>query len=134
MQPTDFGRLVLQTFVHSTRETGSVNQSLLRHCFGLTSSYLITDVSMNPDNGLGSWDAGFNRLVDVLVALHVRGELEVETMSEASKACSECWSVAGSHKSLDNSRTLVRAVALRLRSLVPDGKYKGHTIYSPSAK
>lgn len=124
--------MVLDAFVQTTRQTGAVDQSQLRRSFGLCSSYLITDVSMNPEGGLGSWDAGFNRLVDVLTALHMRGELEVATMSEASKACSECWTVAGTFKGLENSRPLIRTIALRLRTLVPDGTYAGLPIYTPA--
>lgn len=120
--------------MQSTRSTGTVDQSRLRRSFGLCSSYLITDVSMNPESGLATWDAGFNRLVDVLVALHMRGELEVATISEASKACSESWTVSATFKGLENSRPLIRAIALRLRNLVPDGTYAGQTIYSPSAR
>jgi hypothetical protein len=99
-----------------THETGSVDQALLRRCLGLTSSYLITDTSMNPD-GLFTWNTGFNDLVAVLIALHARGELEVETVNEASKACSECWTIAGSWRGLDEARTLVRGVATKLRSV-----------------
>ena len=42
---------------------------VLRRCLGLASSYLVTDVTMNAEEGVRSWRAGFNRLVDVMVAL-----------------------------------------------------------------
>lgn len=72
---------------------------------------------MNPERGFLTWHTGFSNLVDVLIALHTRDELELETMNEASKACSECWSVAGTWRGLDESRALVRGVAVKLRSV-----------------
>lgn len=116
-----------------TRESGTVDQTLLRHCIGLSSSYLVTDTSMNPEHGISTWYVGFSRLVDVLVALHARGELEVETVNQASKACSECWSVAGSWRGLDECREGVRAVAGRLKRLLDENgrTYRGETVYAP---
>ena len=72
---------------------------------------------MNPERGLSTWSMGFNNLVDVLIALHTLGELELETVNEASKACSECWMIAGSWRGLDETRMLVRGVALKLRTV-----------------
>lgn len=112
--PSDFGQLVVNVLSRCTRETGKIDQSLLRRCLGLTSSYLLTDTSMNPERGFLTWHTGFSNLVDVLIALHTRDELELETMNEASKACSECWSVAGTWRGLDESRALVRGVAEKL--------------------
>ncbi|KAF9646004.1 hypothetical protein BDM02DRAFT_3189196 [Thelephora ganbajun] len=67
----------------------------------------MTDVTMNPTTGLASWNVGFNRLVDVMVALHRRGQLELSTVNAASKACSECWNVAGSWRNMEEpTRTL----------------------------
>lgn len=132
-KPTDFGQLVLHVLAKMTRDTGSIDQSLLRRCLGLTSSYLITDTCMNPERGLVSWYTGFNNLVDVLVALHARGELERSTLDEASKACSECWSVAGTWRGLEESKSLVRRVALKLRTVLDEnGKtFGGEIIYAP---
>ena len=59
---------------------------------------------MNPSLGLTSWHNGFNRLVDVLVVLHARNELELETVSAASKACSECWTVAGAWREVEDCK------------------------------
>ena len=88
---------------------------------------------MNAEEGVRSWRAGFNRLVDVMVALHTRQEMDVETINAASQACSECWGVAGSWREMDESREGVRAIAGRLRGLL-DGNgrtYRGHVIYVP---
>lgn len=88
---------------------------------------------MNPERGLLTWYAGFSNLVDVLIALHSRGDLELETFNAASKACSECWSVAGTWRGLDESRECVKNVASKLRSMLDaNGKtYRGEGIYVP---
>ena len=81
----------------------------------------------------GAWSVGFNRLVDIVVALHSRCELELETMNEASKACSECWSVSGSWTGLAEGRAVVRSVAIRLKKLLDENgrTYKGERVYAP---
>jgi hypothetical protein len=88
---------------------------------------------MNPERGMNTWTVGFNRLVDVVVALHGRGELEFETVNQASKACSECWAVAGLWRGLDEAREAVRGVAMKLKKLLDEnGKtYKGEKVYTP---
>jgi hypothetical protein len=115
-----------------TRESGAIDQRVLRQCLGLSSSYLVTDTSMDIENGLTTWSSGFNRLVDVLVALHRTGELQIETVSEASKACSECWSVGG-WRGLENSREAVRGIAAKLKTLLDENgrTYKGERVYVP---
>ncbi|OBZ70444.1 hypothetical protein A0H81_10045 [Grifola frondosa] len=125
--PTDYGHFVLVVLSRMTRMSGAIDQRVLRNCLKLSSSYLVTDITMSPDHGLRSWDTGFNRLVDVMVALHKRGELELETVSEASKACSECWSVAGSWREMDECKDGVKGVAMRLKGLLDEnGKtYRG---------
>ncbi|TCD69697.1 hypothetical protein EIP91_006714 [Steccherinum ochraceum] len=77
---TDFHAFVLSSLSRMTRSTGAVDQAGIRRCFGLASSYLVTDTTMNMEGGLNTWYTGFTRLVDVLVALHGRGELELETL------------------------------------------------------
>jgi len=116
-----------------TRQSSTIDQGAIRQCLGLSSSYLVTDTTMNPTGGVASWITGFNRLVDVLVALHSRGELESETVNAASKACSECWSVAGNWKGLDECREGVRGVAAKLKRLLDDNgrTYKGDRVYVP---
>jgi len=116
-----------------TRETGSVDQNLLRRCIGLASSYLVTDTTMNPERGLSTWYAGLSNLVDVFTALHVRGELELETFNAASKACSECWSVVGTWRGLEEGRECVRNVASKLRNMLDaNGRtYRGEGVYAP---
>ncbi|TFK75890.1 hypothetical protein BDN72DRAFT_737555, partial [Pluteus cervinus] len=101
-----------------------LDQPILRQTLGLASSYLVTDTSTNPNPsaGITSWSVGFNRLVDIVVVLHVRKELELDTFNAASRACSECWSVAGQWRGLDDSREVVRAVALKLKKLLDDNE------------
>lgn len=88
---------------------------------------------MNTESGLVSWQRGFNRLVDVLVALNARGELEVETVSVASKACSECWSVTGTWREVEIGRDGVREIAKRLKEILDENgrTYHGERIYIP---
>ncbi|KAI0774289.1 hypothetical protein C8Q74DRAFT_823746 [Fomes fomentarius] len=132
---TDYGGFVVDVLARMTRTSGKIDQMVLRRCIGLASSYLVTDVTMNTNAEMGvrTWRAGFNRLVDVMVALHTRQELEVETVNAASKACSECWSVAGSWREMDECREGVKAIATRLKGLLDgNGKtYRGQAIYAP---
>lgn len=116
-----------------TRSSGGIDQKMLRQCLGLSSSYLVSDVTMNPESGLNTWFTGFSRLVDVLAALHGRGELELESISEASKACSECWSVAGVWREMSESRECVGQIAVKLKSLLDENgrTYRGGRVYVP---
>lgn len=106
---------------------------VIRQCLELASSYLLADTTTNTTGGINSWNAGLSRLVDILAALHARGELELETVNSASKACSECWSVAGNWRGLDEARECVREVAFRLKRLLDEnGKtFGGGTVYVP---
>lgn len=130
---TNYGQFVVDVLARTTRQSGRIDQRVLRRSIGLASSYLVTDVTMNAEEGVGTWRAGFNRLVDVMVALHMRQELEVETVSTASQACSECWSVAGSWREMDECREGVKGIATRLKGLLDvNGKtYRGQPIYAP---
>ncbi|KAI0750864.1 hypothetical protein C8Q80DRAFT_1268174 [Daedaleopsis nitida] len=130
---TDYGAFVVDVLSRMTRSTGRIDQIVLRRCIGLASSYLVTDVTMHAEGGVNSWRAGFNRLVDVMVALHARQELEIETVNTASQACSECWTVAGSWREMDECREGVKGVATRLKGLLDaNGKtYRGQAIYAP---
>ncbi|KAI0306988.1 hypothetical protein B0F90DRAFT_1922812 [Multifurca ochricompacta] len=103
-QPTDYETYVLEVLSTMKRKSSTIDQSALRQCLGLSSSYLVSDTTMNPTSGIISWGAGLNQLVDVLTALHARGELELETVNAASKACSECWTVAGNWRGLEECR------------------------------
>ena len=113
-----------------TREGGVIDQARLRHCLGMASSYLLTDTSMSVD-GFRSWSTGFCQLIDVMAGLDALGELHLETMDEASKACSECWGIAGSWKGMAHAKEGVRAVALKLKKMLDENgqTYQGQTIY-----
>ncbi|KZT24477.1 hypothetical protein NEOLEDRAFT_419951 [Neolentinus lepideus HHB14362 ss-1] len=130
---TSYGSFVVGILGRMTRDKGTIDQRILRQCLGLSSSYLLTDTSMNPETGVTTWTTGFHRIVDILVALHHRGELELETVNEASKACSECWSVSGAWKGMESCREGVRGVAAKLKGLLDEnGKtYRGERIYTP---
>jgi hypothetical protein len=131
-KPTDFGAFVIQILSQSTRKSQRIDQDVLRQCLGLASSFLLTDTSMNPEQGISTWFLGVNRLVDVLVALHTRNELDHETVNAASKACSECWSAAGSWRGLEECREGVRTVAKKLQQLLDPNRttYRG-SYYTP---
>ncbi|KAI4524208.1 hypothetical protein K525DRAFT_194596 [Schizophyllum commune Loenen D] len=133
LAPTDYYQYVLASLPLMTREGSVFDQDALRRCLELSSSYLTTDTTTAPERGMQTWFTGFDRLADVVVALHGRGQLEVTTMSAASRACSECWSVAGSWRELAPCREGVRKIATRLKRLLDDnGKtYKGEAIYAP---
>ena len=116
-----------------TKNGATIDQRLLQMYLTMTPSYLVMDTSVNSEGGIASWRTGFMRLVDVLVALHKRGELELETVNAASKACSECWSVSGSWRGLDECKETIREVAAKLKTLLdPNGRtFQGQQIYTP---
>lgn len=142
---------MIQTIARST-SAGVIDQRALRRCLGLSSSFLISDTTMNTtsgsSSGLTTWNTGFNRLVDLLVVLHARDELELRTVDEASKACSECWTVAGAW-TMDEARNCVKvrqtnltlhthltagkAVARKLQGLLDANQrtYKNQAVYAP---
>lgn len=135
--PTDYAQFVLDVLARMTRDAGAIDQTVLRRAIGLASSYLITDASTNPEGGIATWQTGFNRLVDVVVVLHHRGELELDTFNEASKACSECWSVAGTWRGMEECRVGVKEVAGKLKKLLDEpGRrtYQGHKVYTPNSQ
>src|SRR6266699_483019 len=87
-QPTSFQIYVVEVLNSMTERSSTIDQDVVRKCLGLSSSYLITDTTTNPMEGMTSWCAGLIQVVDVLSALHSRGELEPETINAASRACS----------------------------------------------
>ncbi|KAN0132513.1 hypothetical protein V8E53_009529 [Lactarius tabidus] len=131
--PTNYETYILNALNATTTRTTTIDQSVLRQCLGLASSYLVTDTTTNPTGGINTWSAGLNRLVDILTALHAREELELETVNSASRACSECWTVAGNWRGLDESRESVRRVAVRLKRLLDENgrTFGGETVYVP---
>ncbi|KAG2042824.1 hypothetical protein BDR03DRAFT_942171, partial [Suillus americanus] len=135
-QPTDYGRFVIHIVKRTTQQSSAIDQAMLRRAIGLASSYLVTDTSTNSEHGIQTWSTGFHRLVDIMVALHSRGELELETVNEASKACSECWSVAGTWRGMEDCRQCVKEVAAKLKKLLDEPHrrtYKGFKVYTPSS-
>ncbi|KXN89573.1 hypothetical protein AN958_05440 [Leucoagaricus sp. SymC.cos] len=129
--PTDYYSFILDVLrrtkpQESSSNTSAINQSILRHCLGLASSFLVTDLTTSP-SGITTWSMGFRYLVDVVVALHNRGELEIDTLSAASKACSECWT--GMWRDMANCREDVRNVAGKLKKLLDEGgrTYRGNS-------
>ncbi|KII95176.1 hypothetical protein PLICRDRAFT_205452 [Plicaturopsis crispa FD-325 SS-3] len=132
-KPTDYSYFVNGVLARMTREKGAVDQLVLRRCLSLSASYLVTDHTMRPSHVLHTWSVGFNRLIDVVVALHKRTELELETINEASKACSECWSIAGTWRGFEECKETIRSIAAKLKELLDaNGKtYRGERVYVP---
>jgi hypothetical protein len=93
----------------------------------MASSFLLTDTTMNPGRGVATWFAGFSNLVDLIIVLDKRDELEIETLSAASRACSECWIAAGSWAGLIECRSRVEELAKKLKDILDDNKrtYRG---------
>lgn len=116
-----------------TKNEGAIDQRIIRAYLDLAPSHLVMDSSMNTESGITSWKTGFHRLVDVLAALNNRGELELETVNAAAKACSECWSVSGSWRGLEDCKDTVREIAEKLKNLLdPNGRtFQGQPIYTP---
>ena len=134
MPHIDFHTAVVNSLGAMTRTSGSIDQTMLRRLLMLTPAYLIMENTINSDGGLARWSAGFNRLVDVVLALHKKEQLETETVNEASKACSECWSVSGTYRGATmDGRDVVRGIGVRLKTILDaDGrKYRGERVYAP---
>ncbi|KAF5389051.1 hypothetical protein D9757_004892 [Collybiopsis confluens] len=136
VQPTNYSRFVTSAFLNSRRRRGEqarVDQDLLRRCLSLSSSYLIADTCMDPEHGVNTWFNGFNALIETIIALHKKEELDIETMNAASKACSECWSVSGAWRGLEGCRDGVRKVARKLKTLLDENgrTYQGQRVYAP---
>ncbi|KAJ7890779.1 hypothetical protein B0H13DRAFT_1571324, partial [Mycena leptocephala] len=132
---TDFSRFVLDAVKDSAKreppQETLLDQQILRTALALASSFLITDTSTNPDPHAGSttWFVGLNQLVDLLVVLHAREELELETINAASKNhFAECWTVAGTWRGLEECRDGVRKVGAKLKKLLDENNgctYRG---------
>lgn len=102
---------------------------------GLAPSYLILDTTTLSSSAVGiqTWSSGFHRLVDIMLVLHAREQLELETINTASQSCSECWTMTGSFNGLEEARKGVRGIAARLRSILDSNgiEYKGEKVYVP---
>jgi len=108
----------------------------VRECLELASSFLVSDLTMNPERqqGLNVWYTGFKQLVDLVVVLHRREQLDVATLNVATRACSECWTAAGNWRDLEDCRSCIREAAGKLRGILdPNSRtYRGMTVLFPS--
>jgi len=80
-----------------------------------------------------TWYKGLNQLVELVIALHKRDELELETVNAASKACSECWMIAGNWAGFDEVRNRVREIGGKLKSILDENErtYRGLSLFFP---
>ena len=124
---TDFGAFVINILSRTSPKSETIDQKVLRRCIQLASSFLVTDTTTNPERGISTWSLGFCRLVDLVVVLHTRNELKLETVSAASKACSECWTAAGNWPGLNECRNRVRDIGGRLKKVLDSNErtYRG---------
>ncbi|KAF8913917.1 hypothetical protein CPB84DRAFT_1956717 [Gymnopilus junonius] len=133
--PTDFATFVTNTLARASRSSDSttIDQAILRKCILLASSFLITDTTTDADRGIATWFAGLSRLVDLVIVLHKREELELETINCASKACSECWTAAGNWSGLAECRSRVRDIGGKLKKILDPNErtYRGERVYAP---
>ncbi|KAF9485338.1 hypothetical protein BDN70DRAFT_871358 [Pholiota conissans] len=132
---TDFGAFVTQILARESRlsDAPTINQDVLRKCIHLASSFLVTDTTTNPESGITTWFAGLDSLVDLVVVLHRRDELELETINAASRACSECWTAAANWRGLDQCRSHVRDIGGKLKKVLDANErtYRGQRVYAP---
>ena len=126
---------VVRVISLTTKEKGLIDQVSIRTTVGLASSYLILDTTTLSSSSMGvqTWMRGFHKLVDVMLALHTLGTLELETVNTASRSCSDCWSLTSSFAGLEEARAGVRGIAARLQGILdPNGtEYKGEKVYVP---
>ncbi|KAG8747526.1 hypothetical protein FRC10_000662 [Ceratobasidium sp. 414] len=126
---------VVRVVSQMTKAKGAIDQTSLRTTMGLAASYLILDTTMLSSSAVGiqTWSSGFHKLVDIMLALHARDQLELATVNAASQSCSECWTMTCSFNGLEEARAGVRSIAARLQSILdPNGiEYKGETVYVP---
>jgi len=129
MPATNYVSFVTQILARDSRRTKSstITQTVLRDCINLASSFLVTDTTTDPQEGISTWFLGLDHLVDLVVILHNRNELELETVDCASRACSECWTAAGNWRGLDECRVKLRTIGGKLKKILdPNEKtYKG---------
>jgi len=129
----DYEQTVVKLLRRMTSEQNQIDQAVLRHFVGLSPSYFILDsTSAGLIAGVHTWQMGFHHLVDVMIALHARKELDLETVNEASRACSECWSVAAGWR-IDEGKECIRNVANRLKTILDENgvEYRGLKVWAP---
>ncbi|KAG9012653.1 hypothetical protein FRB94_005263 [Tulasnella sp. JGI-2019a] len=115
--------------------SGTIDQTKLRQLVILAPSYLVLDSTTYPTTaeGVAEWSQGMNRICDVVIALHRKSALDLETLNEVSRSCAESWVICGSWRGLDSGRTAIQRVAGRLKENVLDAdgvRYKGETVYT----
>ncbi|KDN50939.1 hypothetical protein RSAG8_00568, partial [Rhizoctonia solani AG-8 WAC10335] len=134
-KPVSYEEYVTRVTAVMTKEKGSLAESSLCRTVGLAPSYLILDTTTLSSStaGIQTWASGFHRLVDIMLALHKREELRLDTLNCASQACSECWTMTCAFQGLQDARAGVRSIAARLQSILdPNGiEYKGDKVYVP---
>ncbi|KZT53323.1 hypothetical protein CALCODRAFT_474882 [Calocera cornea HHB12733] len=113
--------------------SGPIDQSLLRRWLALAPTFLLLDASTHPSpQGLASWQLGLRLLINLMLALHSRGQLEWETMNAASKALAECWSISLCWTGLEGAKGAVQGAGGRLKAVLDRDdptRYRGRALY-----
>ncbi|KAG8983603.1 hypothetical protein FRB90_005876 [Tulasnella sp. 427] len=127
----NYNETALKVLSNMTQNGGSIVQKDIRQLIALSPSYLIVDSTVHQTDGVSQWALGLNRICETL---HRKGELELETLNEMSRACAEAWSITSSWRGMEKGKTVIGDLSARLRENVldPDGlSYKGEAIYVP---
>ncbi|KAG9127590.1 hypothetical protein FRC07_011908 [Ceratobasidium sp. 392] len=135
LKAISYEEYVVRVVSQMTKDKGAIDQGSLRTTMGLAPSYLILDTTTLSSTtvGIQTWASGFHKLVDIMLALHAREQLELATLDTASQSCSECWTMTCSFSGLEEARSGVRSIAARLQSVLdPNGiEYRGEKVYVP---
>ncbi|KZO98185.1 hypothetical protein CALVIDRAFT_479224 [Calocera viscosa TUFC12733] len=112
---------------------GRVDQTLLRRWLTLTPTFLLLDSSSHPSpSGLLSWQLGLQALINLMLALHTRNQLEWETMNAASRALAECWSICLCWTGMELAKGAVQGAGGKLKAVLDRDdptRYKGRPLY-----
>lgn len=109
-------------------------QDKIRTYIKLAPSFLILDTSLQSgtDNSIEAWARGFDRILDVVVDLHVTSRLAYETVEAIARAAEESWDNSLTlNKDTDLAQEKIKGIAERLRGLFDlsgSSTYQGRTI------
>jgi len=121
-----------------TAAHNAIDQVRLRYWLSLSPSFLMLDVSTTspPTLGIERWKNGLHSLVNVVVALHAKDQLEFETIDEAARALAQCWSITLGWTGMDYAQVSVQQVGEKLTSVLDiddRSRYKGRVVWTQFA-
>jgi hypothetical protein len=118
----DYNLTVLKCL--SQMKTYHDNQETIRAYIALASSFLMLDAAPqnSPETGITQWALGFERIMDVVAALHASSLLDVETVQAVNGALSESWSNTDTIQGTEFAQEKIKGLAGRLRKLLDNGE------------